>query len=95
MSRYFRVKETNFMWEKGAILKRTDSRGSDGGYVAINGLWDKVPLADEYISSRIIEHPGNADMFEEIWPIGKLEKMAFGTRKQAQAAAAALYKCDE
>jgi hypothetical protein len=77
------------MWEEGAILK------SDGdGYRAISSLWDRVPLSNEYISDRIIEHPDNADLLQEVWPIGKFEKAVFGTRKQAQAAAAALYKED-
>ncbi len=92
MKRYFRVTSTNFMWEEGAILEYDKSTGSDGGYRAISSLWDKVPLESEYISARIIEHPDNADMFSEVWPLGKLEKGMFGTKKQAQAAAAALYK---
>jgi hypothetical protein len=90
MARYFRVKVTNFMWEEGAILK---SEGD--GYRAISSLWNKVPLGSEYISDRIIEHPDNRDLLQEVWPIGKLEKMVFGDKKQAQAAAAALYKGDK
>ena len=87
--RYFRVKVTNFMWEEGAILKKGDG---DHGYVSISTLWDKVPLNTEYITAHIIEHADNSDMFEEVWPLGKLEKAVFGTKKQAQAAAAAMYK---
>lgn len=88
-TKYYRVKQTNFMWDEGAILHHRDG---DSGYTAINDLWNHADLKGEFISCRIIEDPANLDFFERVYPIGKLEKMVFGDKKQAQAAAAALYK---
>ena len=95
MSKFYRVKQTNFMWEEGAILEHDEDTGSDGGYRPIEDLWDHVELGTEYISGHIIEDEGNAEFFERVYPLGSLEKKLFGTKKQAQAAAAALYKGDK
>lgn len=92
MSKFYRVKQTNFMWEEGAILELDTGMGSKGGYTPIEDLWDHVDLDGEYISATIIEAPENAEFFERVYPLGSLEKKLFGTKKQAQAAAAALYK---
>lgn len=90
MTKYYRVKKTTFMWDEGAILS---SEGN--GYRPIEDLWNHVELDTEYITDHIIENPINKDFFERVYPIGKLEKMVFGNKKQAQAAAAALYKGDK
>lgn len=89
MARFFRNKTGNFLWDEGAIVS---NEHDEDGYKAISNIWDHVGLDGEYITAKIIESPDNADFFEEVWPIGKLEKMVFGNKKQAQAAAAVLYK---
>lgn len=95
MAKFYRVKQTNFLWDEGAIIERNEKLGLNGGYYAIDDLWDRVDLGDEYISAGIIEAPENAKFFERVYPLGALEKKLFGTKKQAQAAAAALYKGDK
>ncbi len=78
------------MWDEGAILK------SDGdGYRPIEDIWNHVELGSEYISDHIIENEDNAEFFERVYPLSAIEKKLFGTKKQAQAAAAALYKGDK
>lgn len=95
MAKFYRVKQDNFLWNKGAILKCDEKVGPNGGYYPIDDLWDQVEANDEYISVRIVEAPENAKFFERVYSLGALEKRLFGTKKQAQAAAAALYKGDE
>ena len=95
MAKFYRVKQGNFLWNEGAILERNEKLGSNGGYCAIDDLWDQVEMNGEYISAHIIEAPENAKFFERVYPLGTLEKKLFGTKKQAQAAAAALYKGDK
>lgn len=93
--KYYRVIKKTFMWEEGAILKLDTSSGSGGGYTAISDVWDSVELDGEYISARIIEHPDNTEFFERVYPIGKIANALFGSKKQAQAAASALYQGDK
>ena len=66
MAIYYRVKQDNFMWKKGAILKC-----SDGGVkvTAIEDIWNTTPaIAAEYISLPIIACPSNAEYFERVYP---------------------------
>lgn len=74
MKTFYRVKQDNFLWKAGAIIKR----GSSGGYSPIEDIWDSTPVNDaEYVSRRIIEHPDNAKYFERVYPdtlSGKLFK---------------------
>ena len=95
MAKFYRVKQANFMWGEGAILKYDEKLGSNGGYYTIDDLWDRVDLSGEYISAHIIEAPENAKFFERVYKLESLEKKIFGTKKQAQVAAAALYKEDK
>ena len=92
MAKYYRVKKQTFMWDEGAIIS---DESSAGRYVSTSDVWDRIPGMSEYISANIIEHENNSDFFEQVWPMGKLEKAVFGSRKQAQAAAAAVYKGDK
>lgn len=93
MTKYYRVSKPTFLWDEGAIIEFHEEDGCDGGYRAINDLWDACDeVKDEYISARIVEHKDNESWFERVYPIGKLEKMVFGSKKQAQAAASTLYK---
>ena len=79
------------MWDEGAIIECNPDR--DNGYTPVDDIWDHTESnGNEYISSRIIEDEGNKEFFERVYPIGKLEKMVFGDKRQAQAAAAALHK---
>jgi hypothetical protein len=64
MSKFFRVKEDNFMWKKGAILQCN----SQGHCTAIEDIWNATPiLGSEYISLPIVEAPENARFFERIY----------------------------
>lgn len=82
--KYYRNLKDNFLWDAGAVL--SDDIDADG-YKAVSDLWDKTEHNEgEYISRRIVEAEENKDMFERVYPIGKLEKMVFGNRKAARAA---------
>lgn len=94
MSKFYRVKQTNFIWEEGAILRLDSNVGRNGGYQPIEDIWNHVDPSDEYISASIIEDEANSEFFERVYPLSTIEKKLFGTKKQAQAAAAALYKGD-
>jgi len=53
--KYYRVKQTNFLWKEGAIISDRD-------------VWNKTDdNGNEYISARIIEHPDNAEFFERVY----------------------------
>ena len=95
MSKFYRVLQDTFMWNKGAIIEYDEDSGTAGGYVAIDDIWDAVPLKGEYISARIIESADNSTFFERVYPLSGLKKKVFGTKKQAQPAAAAPYEGDK
>lgn len=62
---YYRAIKDSFLWKKGAILELDEDKGSEGGYYAIEDVWDVVENGDEYISAFIIEN--NPDWFERIY----------------------------
>lgn len=64
-TKYYRVKKDTFMWLEGAVLSNTSN---NGGYMAIEDIWNKVDVNTEYISAHIIENPLNADFFERVYP---------------------------
>ena len=75
--KFYRVKKDNFLWKTGAILKCNGK-----GYIPIEDVWDVCGVNnDEYISSRIIEHPESAEYFERVYPDTIMGKMFF-TRDQ-------------
>lgn len=64
MTKYYRVKEDNFMWKQGAII----SDFNVGKYKPVEDIWDNTPCnAAEYISARIIEHGNNSAYFERVY----------------------------
>jgi hypothetical protein len=77
--KYYRVKKDTFLWKEGAIIKCADD---EKGYVAIEDVWDAVPcVGNEYISKRIIEHSGNAEFFERVYP-DSIKGKLFRTKDQ-------------
>lgn len=75
MTKYYRVKQDNFLWEKGAILKQDGS-----GYTPIEDIWDKTEFnGTEYISTKIIE--SQPEWFERVYT-DNVEKMVFKTKEQ-------------
>lgn len=78
MKKYYRVIKDTFIWKTGAILTIEGSpNGSANGYTAIEDIWDAVPVEKEWISPSIIEHSGNSEFFERVYPdniTGKLYK---------------------
>lgn len=84
MEKYYRVKEDTFMWAKGAIIKHNSSKGSDGGYEHIDSIFESVPLAGEYISERIIEHPDNAKYFERVYKVDFATKTVYELKDAAK-----------
>ena len=93
MIKYVRVLEDNFLWSKNAILSYNTE--TQNGYSPIDDIWDTTEKnGGEYISTAIIEAPENSKYFERVYPISDLKKKLFGTKKQAQAAASALYEGD-
>lgn len=90
---YYRVLKETPLWEEGAII---ENNGEGGGYRPIDSVFVKdVKGIDDswYEGDDAVEN--QPDWFERVYPIGKLNKTAFGTKKQAQAAAAALYEGDK
>ena len=91
MTKYYKVIKDHPLFEVGAIVYNEDDTSQ---YVPINRVWYKelrnINMDDFYECQNIVEN--SKDFFEEVYPIGNLKKMMFGNKKQAQAAAAALYK---
>lgn len=88
MSKFYRVKEDNFLWKKGCILK-----GDGEGYRPIDDLWDTTDdNGDEYISAHIIEAKENEKYFERVYEISKGKKAYYLVKEKAQEAAAKYYE---
>lgn len=60
--RYLVIKD-NFLWKKGAVLKKSIMPDVDG-YIAVDGLFTLPHTKTEWISSQIIEN--NPEWFEPI-----------------------------
>lgn len=90
MTKYYRIIKDHPTWETGSIISNEEDseqyRPVDEVFVkdieGITGSW--------YEGNALVEN--QPEWFERVYPIGALEKMVFGNKKQAQAAAAALYK---
>lgn len=100
MTRYYRVIKEHPTWEIGAILKQKDQANENDirNYTAISDVWDKelgkgVDVSGWWEGGTLVEN--QTEWFERVYPIGEVSKMLFGNKKQAQAAAAALYKGDK
>jgi len=89
MSKYYRVKQDTFMWDKGAILKKDED-----GYRSISDLWNHVDIGEEYISKYIIEDKDNADFFERVYEVSVLGKAKYLAKDAAKAAHEALHKAN-
>jgi hypothetical protein len=90
--KYYRVVKDHPFWELGAIIS---NESNEDYYLTTNDIFMKQDAdGDDFESARgfssdIVEY---SDFFERVYPMGKLEKAMFGNKKQAQAAASALYK---
>lgn len=90
-TRYYRVIKDHPAFEMGAVL-------SDENYSKKYQVTDSVFLKEVegiescgyYEGGTIVEN--QPEWFERVYPISDLKKKLFGTRKQAQAAAAVLYE---
>lgn len=90
MAKFYRVKEDNFLWKKGAILKK---ESDDNGYAPIDELWDTTDdNGEEYITAKIIEAPENAKYFERVYEISKGKKAYYMVKEKAQEVAAKYYE---
>lgn len=90
MTKYYRVKEDNFLWLKGAIL--SDECDSDG-YKPVDELWDATEVnGNEYISRRIIEAPENEKYFERVYVVSKGKRVVYMVKEKAREAAAKYYE---
>ena len=84
MTKYYRVKQDNFMWQKGAILESND-QGSKGGYQPVDNtdLWDTTDLnGDEFISKRIIEN--SPEWFERVYKVNLLKRAVYVLKDKAK-----------
>lgn len=90
MSKFYQVKEDNFLWKKGAILEKEDD---DDGYRPIDDLWDATDdNGSEYISARIIEAKENEKYFQRVYMVSKGKKAVYLIKEKAQEAAAKFYE---
>lgn len=83
--KYYRVKQDNFMWEKGAILKRSENLGSKDscyGYEPINDLYNAGDNQTEYISGYIIE--SRPEWFERVYPVNLVTKTVYKLKEEAK-----------
>lgn len=93
MVRYYKTLKETPLWEEGAIISNCKDSDSDYGYRPVDTIFVKdVDGLDDswYEGAKAVEN--QPDWFMRVYPIGKLEKMVFGDKKQAQAAAAVMYK---
>jgi hypothetical protein len=93
-TKYYQVIKDTFIWKQGAILKFNSELGNDGGYEAINDLWDACELNGEWITSNIIEAPENAEFFERVYNVGKQDKLVFATKEKARELARSMFMID-
>lgn len=76
--KYYKVVKETPAWERGAILECD----GDGGYKAINDLWDKIENNGDYVEiKKVVE---GSDFFERVYAMGKASKMLFVTKEKAQ-----------
>ncbi len=87
-TKFYRVKQTNFLWDEGAIIKSTDGNG----YTSENEMFDHVDLKSEYISAPIIEAPENAMFFERVYPVNLLSKTVYKLKEEAKELLSKEYK---
>lgn len=88
--KYYRVKEDNFLWLKGAILVKEDD---DNGYAPIDELWDATEVnGNEYITTKIIEAPENAKYFERVYVVSKGKRVIYAVKEKAREMAAKNYE---
>lgn len=80
MEKYYRVKEDNFMWSKGAIIRKDSD-----GYRSVNDIYNSVELKTEYISTHIIENPANERFFERVYKVDLLSRTVFKLKEEARA----------
>lgn len=87
--KYYRVVKEHPVWVVGAIIEN-----DCGDYSAIDDVFvnDFKGLEHYFETDSVVEQ---SDWFEQVYPISDLKKKLFGSKKQAQAAAAALYKGDK
>jgi hypothetical protein len=90
MTKYYRVIKDHPAYELNAIL----TNEADGtAYSAISDVFVREITGVQpgwLEGAELVEN--QPEWFERIYPIGKLNKMLFGDKKQAQAAAAAMYQ---
>lgn len=82
MTKFYRVKKTNFLWKAGAILKLD---ATDKGYRPIEDIWDNTTCnSTEYISTHIVEHENNKEFFERVYQ-DSLKGSVYKTKDQLVA----------
>lgn len=90
-TKYFRVIKEHPLWEVGAIISNEKKPTS---YSPVVSVWNKFDDMETWTEGATLVEQQD-EWFERVYPLGKLEKMVFGDKKQAQAAASALYKGDK
>lgn len=89
MTKYYRVKEDNFLWKKGAILKKEED---ENGYAPISDLWDTTEVnGTEYITAKIVEAPENAKYFERVYEMSKGKQAVYLVKEKAQETASKFF----
>lgn len=93
-AKYYRVLKDHPYLEIGAIIGNADKADQ---YRVVDSVFLKEEVTDNipdglyvYEAAPVVEHA--PEFYERVYAIGKLEKMLFGNKKQAQAAAATIYK---
>lgn len=94
-TKYYRVIKDHAVYEENAIISN-EIKSSE--YITTDPIFLKEDMAERfekankyyYEEALVVENC--PELYERVYSIGKLEKAMFGNRKQAQAAAAALFK---
>lgn len=90
--KFYRALRETPLWVEGAIVSND---GDHAGYRPIDSVFVKdIDGVDEkwYEGRQAVEN--QPDWFERVYEMNGLKKLAYGSKKQAQAAAAALYQGD-
>ena len=81
MSKYYKVLEDNFMWNKGGII--CDEK-VEGEFRSKDPIFDRTEDQTEYISKGIIEDENNKDFFTRVYPVNLITKTVYKVKEQAK-----------
>lgn len=83
-NKYYKVLQDTFLWDKGAIITNDPKIGTNGGYRAVDPIFNKLDDQGEYISANIVEAKENATFFERVYAVNLITKTVYKLKTQAK-----------